>query len=356
MEHGHHHLQEHNGGSDEHEAVPFDPQDMRTMGGLRTKMKTTFAVYTIGALALSGIIPLAGFWSKDEILAHGSTNEGTSFLVVYILLSLAAICTAFYMGRQLKMVFFGQPRHEAAGHAVESGKLMTTPLVILAVLSVLGGLLNLPFFSESAAHAAETAHNESIFLGLERWLEPSLASFELSEVGEGASALLHLPHTPINIQYGVAAISTLLAVGALALALLVVYAKRPRSAEEPDPLQKTPIWWFGVLPLNTFYYRLLVPAFNRSAHWLAYSLDDAFWHDFFHDNILRDGFVNGARFLNDKFDAIVIDDFLVNGSGRFASWVADQIRKTQTGYVRNYALAVLLGVVALLTYFVYIAN
>jgi len=104
-------------------------------------MRTTFWVYLIGAVALAGVPPLAGFWSKDEILAEANQLN----VVVYVLLTIAAIFTAFYMTRQVLMVFFGQPRSLAAEHAQESPRLMTVPLMILAALSLFGGLLNLPF-------------------------------------------------------------------------------------------------------------------------------------------------------------------------------------------------------------------
>jgi NADH-quinone oxidoreductase subunit L len=341
MEHGHHL------GHGEHEDDGFDPQDMRYMGGLRSKMRITYVVYMIGALALAGIFPLAGFWSKDEILAHAATNEGVNFTIVYWLLTLAAICTAFYMGRQLKMIFFGAPRHRAAEHAVESSPVMTTPLIILAGLATVGGLLNLPFFSEGAYRAASQAHNYGIFLSIERWLEHALPAFELTEAG-----IVHMPHTPTNLQWSVALISTVLALGSLALAVLVVYRRRPQTFDERDPLQATPIWWFSVLPINTFYYRVLVAGFNRFADWLGHTVDWAFWHDFVHDRVIRDTFVGTADWLTDKFDAIFIDDFLVNGLGRAANWTAGVLRHTQTGLVRNYALAVFAGVIALLAYFI----
>ncbi|MBI4769487.1 MAG: hypothetical protein HY784_03500, partial [Chloroflexi bacterium] len=92
----------------------FDPQDMRNMGGLAGKMKITFWVYLVGALALAGVFPLAGFWSKDEILAdafHVGFAEGAWHgTAVYLLLTVAAFFTAFYMGRQVFMVFFGEGR------------------------------------------------------------------------------------------------------------------------------------------------------------------------------------------------------------------------------------------------------
>ncbi|MGH2537377.1 MAG: NADH-quinone oxidoreductase subunit L [Candidatus Promineifilaceae bacterium] len=354
MEHGHH--EQHAGGhSGQEPAGSFDPQDMRTMGGLRGRMRTTFAVYLIGALALAGIPPLAGFWSKDEILAHAAGNGGLPFGLVYWLLTAAAICTAFYMGRQLKLVFFGEARHPAARQAAESPPLMTRPLIALALLTLAGGLLNLPYFSAAALEAAEASHDPGIQLALEHWLEPSLAAIELSAAGEAGEALLDLPPTPQTLQLGVALIATLSAVAALALAMRVVYRDRPRTAEERDPLQDTPIWWFAGLPLNSFYYRAIIPAFNRLAAWLALALDDRFWHDWFHDRVIRDGFLGLAGFLSGVLDVGLIDG-LVNGAGRLAGWLGDLFRRSQTGYARNYALAVLLGVVALLGYFLYIAE
>ncbi|RMG96874.1 MAG: NADH-quinone oxidoreductase subunit L [Chloroflexi bacterium] len=354
MEHGHHHIHAHNHGKEvhgtpqgdtHHEEDNFDPQDMRTMGGLRYRMKTTFIVYMIGALALAGIVPLAGFWSKDEILAHGSEHN----LIVYILLTIAAVCTAFYMGRQLKMVFFGEPRHEAAAHAEESPAVMTVPLMILATLAVLGGGLNLPFLSQGIA---ETYHEHpgGVFLGLEGWLEHSIAAFELTEEG-----VVHLPETPKVFSPGVAGISTILAVGALVLAFYVVYANKPKTAEEPDPLQSTPIWWFSVLPLNTLYMNYIVPGFNRLAQWLADKVDWAFWHDFFHDRIIRDTFVGFAHFAANILDLKGVDG-MVNGAGSLAKRLANWIRQTQTGYARNYALSIFLGTVVLLAYFIFMAN
>ncbi|NJN55692.1 MAG: NADH-quinone oxidoreductase subunit L, partial [Anaerolineae bacterium] len=136
MEHGHHevaHAHHDDGHHDEGEDN-FDPQDMRYMGGLRKLMPVTFWTYLVGALALAGVWPLAGFWSKDEILAHANTNQDGRqvFLIVFVFLLLAAVCTAFYMGRQLSMVFFGKARHEATTHAHESPRIMTFPLVLLA--------------------------------------------------------------------------------------------------------------------------------------------------------------------------------------------------------------------------------
>ncbi len=343
MEHGHHHLS--HGHHDEHDH--FDPQDMRTMGGLRHKMPWTFRTYMVGALALAGIFPLAGFWSKDEILAHANTNDGSIYTIVYWLLTIAAFCTAFYMGRQLKMTFFGKPRHEAADHAEESSSLMTVPLMILAVLAILGGLLNFPYFSEKAYKAASEAHDYGIFLALEHWLEHSIESFHLSHEG-----IIHLPHTPTWVQPDVAAISTILAVAALLLALFLVYRNRWQTADERDPLERTPIWWMAVLPLDTLYMKGVIPAFNWLAGVLAYVIDWDFWHNFFHERVIRDTFVGFANFASDVLDRQGVDG-LVNGAGHAARWLAGGLRLSQSGYARTYALSILLGTVALLAYFLW---
>ena len=322
----------------------FDPQDMRYMGGLRHRMPTTFIVYLIGSLALAGIVPLAGFWSKDEILLHDQTYA----LPIFIILCAAALGTAFYVARQLIMVFFGQPRHAAAEHAAESPRLMTTPLIVLAALTVFGGLLNLPYLTRAMAEANHD-HPAGIFLMLEQWLEHSIASFELTEEG-----ILSMPKTPVTLSLLVAGISTVLAVGGLILGYLV-YRGRPRTYREPDRLARTPIWWWAVLPLNSFYMKGFVPLFNRFSVWLADKVDWAFWHDFVHDRVIRDIFVTGADFSANVLDAQGVDG-LVNGAGKTTQRLARGLRLTQTGYARTYALAVLLGAVGLLVYFLFMAG
>ena len=99
-------------------------QDSRLMGGLRGRMKTTFAVYVIGALALAGVPPLSGFFSKDEILAAAAEHS----LILYLVLATAGFLTAFYITRQIFLIFMGDPRSDAAQHAHESRPLMTRPL------------------------------------------------------------------------------------------------------------------------------------------------------------------------------------------------------------------------------------
>ncbi|MFP4440733.1 MAG: NADH-quinone oxidoreductase subunit L [Chloroflexaceae bacterium] len=128
-------------------------QDMRKMGGLRKDMPVTFWTFLIGAAALAGVFPLAGFWSKDEILATAWSNN----IIIFFILLTTSLATAFYMGRQVALVFFGEQR-DRSYHAHESGSFMTIPLLVLMVGALVGGVMNLP-----GTH----------WLG--HWLEPVLA-------------------------------------------------------------------------------------------------------------------------------------------------------------------------------------
>ncbi len=122
-------------------------QDMRKMGGLRKAMPITFATMLISTLAISGIFPFAGFWSKDEILLTAFENHHIAYAkVLWVLASIASIMTAFYMFRLMYLTFFREFRgtEEQKHHLHESPSLITIPLIILAILATVGGLINLP--------------------------------------------------------------------------------------------------------------------------------------------------------------------------------------------------------------------
>ncbi|MDH3462912.1 MAG: NADH-quinone oxidoreductase subunit L, partial [Acidimicrobiia bacterium] len=120
-----------------------DEQDMHKMGGLFTKMPITAVTMGIATLAIAGIPPLAGFWSKDEILAS-SFERGGWFAALFVVGVITALLTAFYMSRQWVLVFLGEPRWDQGVEPHESPWVMTAPLMILAGLSVVGGLVNTP--------------------------------------------------------------------------------------------------------------------------------------------------------------------------------------------------------------------
>lgn len=261
-----------------------DPQDMRQMGGLRKKMPVTFWVYLAGALALSGVAPLSGFFSKDEILASAWETQPAIFIV----LALAAFLTAFYMGRQLTMVFFGNPRTEAAEKASESKLVVTIPLIILAVLSVFAGALNLP-----GLHTFET------------WLSHTL--------GEGEAG---------HFVWLVAGISLVLALLGLGLGWLI-YSKK---SEKPfvDPLKK---------PLG--------PLFT--------GMENKWWVDELYTAVILNPYKAFAQFMAEPVDLGLIDRI---GGGLAAGTraLAEGLRKLENGYIRSYGLLMLLGLAAIMTW------
>jgi len=307
------------GGHDSHEEV-FDPGDMRNMGGMRKTMPVTFWLYIIGTLALAGIFPFAGFWSKDEILLDASLH----FPVVYGLLTIAAFFTAFYMGRQIWMVFFGEARSDPAKHAQESPKMMTVPLMVLAALSVLGGALNLPF---------EGFHN------LTHWL-----SYTLGE----------MHGLPLNLQ--VAGISTALALTAIFISWLI-YGRNPLKAGQIDPLKKPLGFVFTGMENKWFvdegYGVLVIKPFKWISQFLADVIDWRFWHDFVHDTVIAGTYNWISEYaLSEYADKKGIDAF-ANWLGDATQWISANMRKVQNGFVRSYALSVVLGVVLILGYLIF---
>jgi NADH-quinone oxidoreductase subunit L len=267
---------------------------------------------------LAGLPPLAGFFSKDEILAEAFILN----FPVYILLAIAAFFTAFYMGRQIWMVFFGTPRHEAADHAEESPLVITIPLIALAALSILGGALNLPWV-HSFTH----------------WLEHTYESFHL-----------HLHAGEFNMQ--IALISTGLAILAILISWLL-YGRNPLKKNQNDPLQKGlgPIFtgmnrkWF----VDEIYEVLFINRYIDLAKFLSIKVDWDFWHDWFHDQVIGRIYHQGSRILAEPIDLGIIDG-VSKGLARLFDYLSQQSRKLQTGFVRNYALAVFAGVVILLGY------
>jgi NADH-quinone oxidoreductase subunit L len=321
VERGMHHL-EHSGRHPKGRGH-VDPQDMRNMGGLRARMKTTFVVYLIGALALAGVWPFAGFWSKDEILAEAIHLYPT----VYWLLTVAAFFTAFYMGRQILLVFFGEPRSEAAGHASDNPPVVLVPLIILAILSTLGGLINLPGLHTFTA-----------------WLEHTI---EVLEPGE-----FNLP---------VALLSTGVAFLGIFLSWLAYSRRYRRMLGEPparrpdDPLRPMLGPIFSLLEhkywVDEIYAAFILRPYAALSAFLADVIDWRFWHDWFHDSVLWRGFNGLTRLMSGPIDLGLIDGF-ANGLANATVRLAGSLRQVQTGFVRNYALSVFLGVIVILGYLI----
>ncbi len=282
-----HEAQAHKGKHAHDETEAFDAQDMRNMGGLQRRMGVTFWVYLIAALAISGVAPLSGFFSKDEIISASRLVNPA----VFIILIVTAFLTAFYMGRQVFIVFFGKARTKAAERATESPAVITVPLIILAVLAAVGGALNLP----------------GIYT-LEHWLEPAFNSV-LSVPFELPLAIL---------SFGIALLGLFLA--------WLVYGKRVSFVKGRDPLSLTLGGLFGAM----------------REHW---------WVDQAYQAVIVRPYMRLAVFLATFFDQGFIDG-VVNGTGEFFAVLAGGLRRFQTGFVRSYVLGIVLGVVAMLTWLV----
>jgi NADH-quinone oxidoreductase subunit L len=268
-------------------------QDMRRMGGLRNALPTTFRLYVIGALALSGIFPLAGFWSKDEIIAHAWFDARSPLAAIMLILTSAV--TAFYMGRQIGMVFFGRPRDPTI-HGHESGAAMRWTMVALAGGAVVGGLINLP--------------------GL-HWLNSYLRP------------VLQEPEVIYTVGMGIlATITTLLSAGAGYLGWKT-YARdlepRIRIGKEDPMFRYLGDLWRGMeigWGLDWLYQRVFVRPYRAA-----------------------------SVFLSDVVDREAIDQVLVDGTVRGLARLAHRLRALQTGYIRTYALMFLFGVILVVAFF-----
>ena len=282
-----------------------DEQDMRSMGALRKAMPVTAATFIVGWLAIAGIPPFAGFWSKDDILLNAWVNNKALWAIGFV----TALMTAFYMSRQVFLVFFGEPRWDNAPadadieeakehehtHAVEpheSSWLMLLPLVALAGLSVIGGGLNLPFSSGTQLLAS--------------WLEPVL---EL-----GGRSTEQVVDVPGATQVALAALTAVLCIVAILFAYRV-YLQR-KLAPEKIELDVFAHGW---------YYDEAISAFAGGPGRTAF------------DDVAR-------------FDKGVVDG-AVNGVASLVRLGAGQGRKLQTGYVRNYALGIAVGAFVLVGLF-----
>jgi NADH-quinone oxidoreductase subunit L len=262
-------------------------QDMRRMGALRKVMPVTAATFIVGWLAIAGVPPFAGFWSKDDILLAAYDKSPVLWAIGLI----TALLTAYYMTRQVIMVFYGEARwhdraeeHGAHGDMQphESPAIMLIPLVVLAGLSIIGGGINLPF--------SRTTER------LSTWLEPVLGAHD-SNTAKVPLALLATAIALIGI-----------------VASYMVYAKHRAKPIEPAALAEA---WYVDKAVSKFMGGPGREAFEGVA-----------W-----------------------YDANVIDG-AVNGIGRLVRATAQRIRTVQSGNVRNYAAAIGLAVVLLLAWFV----
>ncbi|HSL25752.1 MAG TPA: NADH-quinone oxidoreductase subunit L [Acidimicrobiia bacterium] len=268
-----------------------DEQDMRNMGGLRKAMPVTFVTMAVGTVAISGIPPLAGFWSKDEILGV-AFGRGGWFALLWVVGLVTALLTAFYMTRQFVLVFLGEPRWPEGTHPHESPRTMTTPLIALAGLSVVGGLINTP-----------------VRTALEHFLEPSFEGVALTHPPAGWGMFLLL--AALGVGAGLAG----------AAAAFLVY-HRPAELWEKfeQSFGRLWGWWRSGYGVDDLLGKAVVEPGHRIAREAAFRVD------------------------------LGIIDGLVNGAGRVVRSAAAWGRGLQTGLVRSYGLLFGAGVVGLVVW------
>jgi NADH-quinone oxidoreductase subunit L len=292
--------------------------DMRKMGALRKKIPYTFWTFFIATLAIAGVPGLSGFFSKDEIVWQAFSSSHGHFLLALVA-AVASLMTAFYMSRALFMTFFGESRvdEHVAHHIHESPKIMTIPLMVLAVLSIIGGYIGVPHVLGGANHIHE-------FLApvLGGGAEPAKAHAGISILsqawasggeGGGHGAALEL------FLMGVSVAIALIGIGIAYL----FYVKNPAL---PKMLAER---WKGL-------YKLV---FNK------YYVDELY-------EIL---FINSLKNLGTGlwkgFDEFVIDGS-INGTAYLIGLLSGAMRKLQTGLVQSYALSMIVGGIVLAVYYI----
>lgn len=302
-------------------------QDMRQMGGLRYRLRVTFWTFLIGSLAISGIPPLAGFWSKDEILssllAHATTGGGAIFYLLWGIGIVTAGLTAFYMFRLFFGIFSGgyrgtgpiehvqdeEEEEEDIRHAhqpksdydiYESPRVMTVPTIILAALSIIGGFIgSFALFGNASWHPLAT------------FLNPVFTNATWTNVP------VQFPEASLAVQW----LSTGLSAGLALLGILgawILYRNGFAYKENRSPLYQLMLHKYYV---DEFFILVLI----RPLLWIGRSVSIL---------IERDALDGGSREVGKAF---------IGTSGL--------LRRLQTGYVRNYALAILLGVIVIIVYY-----
>jgi len=269
-------------------------QDMRPMGGLKKYMPITYWTFFLATLAIAGIFPFAGFFSKDEILFHSLVS---GHYVFWGIATVAAFITAFYMFRAVFMTFHGEERFDHHHvHPHESPPLMTVPLMTLALLSVVGGLVGLPII--------EGANKFKDFLA------PAI------------TPLVHEVHAPAWFEITMMIFSMAVAGAGIFLAYKM-YRKQPELPEKV--VEKIPVVY------DLVYHKYYV--------------------DEIYDATVVEPIKNGSDFLWHGVDENVVDG-AVNGSATTIGWLSAHLRKLETGFVQNYALAILIGAVLITGYLI----
>ncbi|MBM3875196.1 MAG: NADH-quinone oxidoreductase subunit L [Verrucomicrobia bacterium] len=285
-----------------------EEQDIRRMGGVKKYMPVTFATYAVGMMALAGVFPLAGFWSKDEILhsAHGWVSSGPFYLGLF-----GALLTAFYMTRQVTYVFFGKHHAHPHGEPHESPTVMTVPLVILAVFAALLGFVGTPWW-------------------------PAFQQY----LGAGHDG------SPASGAVPLMVVSTLVALAGITAGWMIYGRKPAASADDPDPLETKQPALFALLR-DKFRVDELYEATVIRWNALASAASDVF------DRFVWGGVVMfvslltlGVSWIGRFFDEYVIN-FGFDEGCRGVRAGSDAASRTQDGKVQNYLRVLGLALAAL---------
>ncbi len=278
--------------------------DMRKMGALRKKLPITHMTYLFGTLAIAGFFPFAGFFSKDEILFYSFERH----IGFWILGAVAAVLTSLYMFRSVFMTFYGKSRvpEDIAHHVHESPPIMTIPLIVLAFLSLVGGLVGVPIL--------EGWHRFDMFLS------PVFAPAQ-HIISEAAGAH-HGGHHNVALELTLMALSLGIAIVGL-VAAYWMYVKNP---EIPERIVEE----------------------NPDIHSVVYN---KYWVDELYDFLFVNSIVGFSRFLWRKFDDFVVDG-IVNGVARVTRGWGGAMRYLHSGLVQDYALSILVGVLVVIGYLV----
>jgi NADH-quinone oxidoreductase subunit L len=327
-------------------------QDMRNMGALSHKIPTTYRTMFIATLAIAGIPPFAGFFSKDEILWQTWTSEGGAYRVLWAIGFLTALMTAFYMFRLIYLTFFSKPRmsHEVEHHIHESPASMTMPLVVLAVMSLMAGWLGWPHSLGGSDRFA-------------RYLDPVFAREAHVLRAEGEAGQLNAgekeeEHTS-PIEYGLMGLSVAAALAGWFLASRA-YGNADKDYAEPiaaaaPPVYKTLLHKYYVDEGYDYVFtgrrkignaRLGVMGLGEVSSWF--------------DSHIVDGLVNFAGWItrltatiSSWWDKWIIDGIGVNGPAILARMLSYPARLLEWGLVQWYALVMTAGLVGFVFYYVY---
>jgi NADH-quinone oxidoreductase subunit L len=279
--------------------------DITRMGGLRKHMPITRITFLIYCLAIAGIFPFAGFFSKDEILGGAFATHlegwGQYGKVLFVALSVAALGTAFYMWRLYFLVFSGDERSEDAEHAHESPWTMTVPLAVLAVLTTVAGFLAFPHLHDLG--------NKWLHL-LSSWLEPAVNVATEAENGDGTTTLL---------------LAIALGIGATGIGLAYwLYGRGPsKQVEAWTAAEEAPL------------------------HGAYLASKNKLWVDEIYEVIFLKPFRFLARFLFEFVDRFVIDTILVGGWAFIVGLLSRLSRWVQNGQVQRYIVGMVLGAAAI---------